>query len=61
MQISAASEEQSMVSKEIAKNIVNINDTANGNLQQADIVGEESEVIGQRADSLSAMVLTFGN
>jgi aerotaxis receptor len=58
--ISAASEEQSMVSKEIAKNIVNINDTANGNLRQADIVGDESSSIGERAEALSSMVLTFG-
>lgn len=58
--ISAASEEQSMVSREIAKNIVNINDTANGNLRQADIVGDESSSIGERAEALSSMVLTFG-
>lgn len=58
--ISAASEEQSMVSKEIAKNIVNINDTANGNLKQADIVGNESSAIGERSAALSSMVLTFG-
>jgi aerotaxis receptor len=58
--ISAASEEQSMVSKEIAKNIVNINDTANENLKQADIVGDESSSINERSSALTSMVLTFG-
>jgi aerotaxis receptor len=58
--ISAASEEQSMVSKEIAKNIVNINDTANENLKQADIVGDESSSIDERTEALTSMVLTFG-
>lgn len=60
IQISTATEEQSMVSKEITKNIMNINDAANQNLQQAEIVGAESSTIDERARALSSMALTFG-
>jgi aerotaxis receptor len=60
IQISTASEEQSMVSKEISENIMNINDSANRNLQQAETVGKESSLIDERAKQLSSMALAFG-
>jgi aerotaxis receptor len=60
IQISVASEQQSMVSKEISKNIVNINEAANRNLQQAEVVNSESAVIDDRAKALSSMALAFG-
>jgi aerotaxis receptor len=60
MQISTASEEQSMVSKEISENIMNINDSANRNLHQAETVGTEASLIDERAKQLSSMALAFG-
>lgn len=59
-QISAASEEQSMVSQEISRNITNINDASKLNLEQANIVQRESDVMEQRAKSLASLGLTFG-
>ncbi len=59
-QISTASEEQSMVSKEISESIMNINDSANRNLTQAETVGDEASVIDERAQVLSSMALAFG-
>ena len=59
-QISVASEEQSMVSKEISSNIVNVSDASTSNLQQADIVAQESSNIEIRAKALNALGTTFG-
>jgi aerotaxis receptor len=59
-QISVASEEQSVVSKEISSNIVNVSDASTSNLQQADIVEQESSNIETRAKALSALGTTFG-
>lgn len=59
-QISTASEEQSMVSQEISRNITNINDASKVNLEQANIVGLESNNIEKRAKSLASLGLTFG-
>lgn len=59
-QISVASEEQSVVSKEISANIVNVSDESASNLQQADIVAQESSHIETRAKALSALGTTFG-
>ena len=59
-QISTASEEQSMVSQEISRNITNINDASKINLEQANIVGQESINIEKRAKSLASLGLTFG-
>ena len=55
-----ASEEQSVVSKEIISNIVNVSDASNSNLQQADIVEQESSNIETRTKALSALGTTFG-
>lgn len=59
-QISTASEEQSMVSQEISRNITNINDASKINLEQANIVEHESNNIEKRAKSLASLGLTFG-
>tara|TARA_R110002153_G_scaffold38643_1_gene112042 strand:+ start:22198 stop:23730 length:1533 start_codon:yes stop_codon:yes gene_type:complete len=59
-QISVASEEQSVVSKEISTNIVNISEESNSNLQQAEIVAQESSNIETRAKGLTALGATFG-
>ncbi|WP_340678244.1 methyl-accepting chemotaxis protein [Paraglaciecola sp.] len=58
-QISTASEEQSMVSQEISRNITNINDASRENLAQANIVEHESDNIEKRAKSLASLGLTF--
>ncbi|KXI27048.1 methyl-accepting chemotaxis protein [Paraglaciecola hydrolytica] len=58
-QISTASEEQSMVSQEISRNITNINDASKKNLEQANIVENESNNIEKRAKSLASLGLTF--
>ena len=59
-QISTASEQQSMVSQEISRNITNINDASKINLEQANIVEHESDEIEKRAKSLASLGLTFG-
>jgi aerotaxis receptor len=59
-QISTASEEQSMVSQEISRNITNINDASRVNLEQANIVEHESNIMEKRAKSLASLGLTFG-
>jgi aerotaxis receptor len=59
-QISVASEQQSVVSKEISTNIVNISDASTSNLQQADIVAQESNNIEIRTKALNALGTTFG-
>jgi aerotaxis receptor len=59
-QISTASEEQSMVSAEISKNITNINDASQDNLHQAGLVEDEADDIRVRTSKLSSLGLTFG-
>jgi aerotaxis receptor len=59
IQISAASEEQSMVSQEISRNIVNINDASRRNLEQAEVVEDEAHKIEQRTNALNSLGLTF--
>ncbi|WP_070966848.1 methyl-accepting chemotaxis protein [Vibrio sonorensis] len=60
MQISSAAEEQSLVSHEISRNIVNINDSSQDNAKQADIVSDESGEITDKIDSLAGLGKTFG-
>jgi aerotaxis receptor len=60
MQISAASEEQSMVSKEVTMNITSINEAANDNLLQSETVLSEAKFIEERTKALSALALAFG-
>jgi aerotaxis receptor len=60
VEISTASEEQSMVAQEIGRNITNISDVSNNNLQQANIVESESKKIEERAQNLASLGLTFG-
>jgi aerotaxis receptor len=59
-QISVASEQQSVVSREISENILNISDASSDNLQQADIVAQESSNIETRTKALTALGTTFG-
>ncbi len=59
-QISSAAEQQSLVSHEISRNIVNVNDSSLRNAKQADVVSEQSEHITDRVDSLVGLSATFG-
>jgi aerotaxis receptor len=59
MQISTASEEQSMVSLEISQNIVNISDASQSNLAQVKEVTNDTEEILRNSSSLTALALAF--
>lgn len=59
IQISTASEEQSMVSQEISRNIINISDASQNNLQQAHTVESETSSIKTRANALGALGQAF--
>lgn len=59
-QISTASEEQSVVAREISRNVVNINETSSYNLEQAFIVEKESDLIEKRSAALASLGLAFG-
>ncbi|MBA6265062.1 PAS domain-containing methyl-accepting chemotaxis protein [Colwellia sp. Bg11-12] len=59
IQISTASEEQSMVSQEISRNIINISDASQNNLHQANTVESETINIKTRANSLGALGQAF--
>ncbi|MFT7008701.1 MAG: aerotaxis receptor [Colwellia sp.] len=56
IQISTASEEQSMVSQKISRNIINISDASQNNLHQVDT--ETKEII-MRANSLASLGKAF--
>lgn len=58
-QISAATEEQSMVSQEIGRNIVNISDASAENLVQAEHTENESNLIAERSKSLASLGISF--
>ena len=60
-QISSASEEQSKVSQEINRNIINISDASQSNLLQANLVEAETEEITTRANSLSSLGQAFSS
>lgn len=59
IQISTASEEQSMVSQEIIRNIINISDASQNNLRQANTVEAETQQITTRANSLGSLGQAF--
>ncbi|AAZ25899.1 methyl-accepting chemotaxis protein [Colwellia psychrerythraea] len=59
IQISTASEEQSMVSQEISRNIMNISDASQNNLHQANTVESETINIKTRANALGALGQAF--
>lgn len=60
IQISTAAEEQSMVSEEINRNIVNISEASNHNLTQAENVRAETDQINSGVALLSSLSLAFG-
>lgn len=59
IQISTASEEQSMVSQEISQNITNINDVSKNNLDYAQDVNKESTAVKERSALLASLGATF--
>jgi aerotaxis receptor len=59
IQVSTATEQQSMVSQEISKNIMNISNASQGNLEQTNKVEEETSKISIRANSLGALGKAF--
>jgi aerotaxis receptor len=59
IQISTASEEQSMVSQEINRNVINISDASQNNLHQVNTVETETKEIIIRANSLSSLGQAF--
>jgi aerotaxis receptor len=59
IQISTASEEQSMVSQEISRNIINISDASQNNLHQANTVESETQEITLRANALASLGQAF--
>jgi PAS domain S-box-containing protein len=59
LQISSASEEQSMVSQEISRNIINISDASQDNLQQVNTVENETDKIRSRANGLGSLAKAF--
>lgn len=61
IQISTASEEQSMVSQEIIKYILNISEASQNNLLQANTVESETIKIVIRANSLGSLGRAFGD
>lgn len=58
-QISTAAEQQSLVSEEISRNIININDASSGNLEQAERVEIESKALEKSAQKLASLALSF--
>lgn len=60
IQISTAAEQQSSVSQEISRNIVNINEASMQNLEQAELVEVESQALDERAKKLASLGLSFG-
>ncbi|MCC2607408.1 methyl-accepting chemotaxis protein [Planctobacterium marinum] len=60
IQISTAAEQQSSVSQEISRNIVNINEASMQNLEQAELVEVESRALDERAKKLASLGLSFG-
>lgn len=59
VQISTAAEEQSAVSKEISRNIVNISVASESNLLQAQLVAEESVALTESAEKLASLAHSF--
>ena len=61
IQISTASEQQSAVAKEIGKNIININDSSQENLKQANDVSNDTVEILDKSKEMAALGVTFKN
>ncbi|MCL9780679.1 methyl-accepting chemotaxis protein [Vibrio sp. S4M6] len=58
-QISTAAEQQSMVSQEISRNIVNIRNVSDSNLHQAKEVESKANLIDEQSHSLASLTLSF--
>lgn len=61
IQISTASEEQSMVSQEISKNIINISDASQNNLTQVECVSSDTTDIMTSSASLASLAIAFNH
>jgi len=61
LQISTAAEEQSTVSAEISRNIINISEASQNNLAQAQEVEDESQRLSKQSEYLASLSHTFGN
>lgn len=59
IQISAAAEEQSTVSQEISRNILNISEASQNNLIQAEEVEKESQRLAKHSEYLASLSQTF--
>ncbi|BBL90651.1 aerotaxis receptor Aer [Vibrio rotiferianus] len=59
IQISTATEQQSVVATEIGQNVVNINQASQDNLMQASVVSKDTLEILDKANEMAAMGLTF--
>ncbi|MFM2482624.1 methyl-accepting chemotaxis protein [Celerinatantimonas sp. YJH-8] len=60
-QISAAVEQQNVVSREINRNVSEVHQLSDDNLKQAEFVALFAENIEARVEQLKALALTFGN
>ncbi|MFM2478345.1 methyl-accepting chemotaxis protein [Celerinatantimonas sp. MCCC 1A17872] len=60
-QISTAAEQQNAVAQEVNRNITNINQAAEINMQQIGSVEDISSELDTRADKLTSLAKTFGN
>ncbi len=58
-QISVAANEQSVVSAEMSKNVVSINDVSNQTAENAELLSKSSDVLSDLAESLQALVNQF--
>ncbi|OEE31491.1 chemotaxis protein [Vibrio genomosp. F10 str. ZF-129] len=59
MQISTATEQQSMVSQEVTRNISNLRDASTSNLEQTEGVNDQASVINRLSHSLASLALSF--
>ncbi|MGC9458903.1 methyl-accepting chemotaxis protein, partial [Vibrio genomosp. F10 str. 9ZD137] len=59
MQISTATEQQSMVSQEVTRNISNLRDASTSNLEQTEGVNDQAGVINRLSHSLASLALSF--
>ena len=59
LQISFATEQQSIASQDISRNIITISELSNSNFEQVNIVDNESQEIGNKAKHLASLGKSF--